>query len=164
MKTLYIARHAEAVSIGYGGVQHDFDRFLTAEAEELLARQALGLKRLEPGIQACLSSPLLRARQTAEILCKPYGCPIESVDALGSMPQISEVSQLIQASPAHTLLLVTHQPFVVDLVSWLLTGDQELICHYSTATIACLRMHLFEPMPRGELLWLMNSSQLAQLG
>ncbi len=163
MKTLYIARHAEAVSVGLPGVYHDFDRYLTSAGLELLERQARALQHIEPQIQACYTSPLVRARQTAEQLAGAYGCPIETHDALGSMPDLRGVQKLLENTDARSVLLVTHQPFVVQLVSWLLTGDSEFATHFDTASMACLRLYTFEPAPRGELQWLMSADLLAQL-
>ncbi|HEY9840113.1 MAG: histidine phosphatase family protein [Candidatus Sericytochromatia bacterium] len=163
MKTIYVARHAEAVPVGLAGVYHDFDRYLTDTGIELLERQAKALMHMEPEIQACFSSPLVRARQTATQLVQAYGCEVQSSEALGSTPDLGQVQRLLEATSARTVLLVTHQPFVVQLVSWLLTGDSELSCHFGTASVACLHLHLLSPGPRGELMWLMNSETMAHL-
>lgn len=163
MKTLYIARHAEAVSVGLPGVHHDFDRYLSPAGVELLERQARALMHIEPEIQICYTSPLVRARQTAEQLAGAYGCPIESNEALGALPDLRRVQQLLETTSARSVMLVTHQPFVVQLVSWLLTGDSEVATHFGTASLACLRLYTLEPSPRGELQWLMSAEQLAQL-
>lgn len=161
MKHIYIARHAEAVPIGMAGIYHDFDRTLTPVGEALLERQALGLQRLAPQMDLCIASPLVRTRQTAAILTAPYACPIETSEALGSHPNLQQVGDLLAATEARQILLVTHQPFVVQLVSWLLTGDDELSCEYSPGTLAALRLFQCEPQPRGELRWLMPPELLA---
>lgn len=164
MKHVYIARHAEAAPIGLNGVTHDFDRPLTEHGQSLLLQQASGLKQMNVFFQACYSSPLLRAQQTAEALCAlEDDCPVETVDCLGSIPQLSQVGKLLHANPAKHILLVTHQPFVVELTSWLLSGEFESAFHYSTASISCLRMHLFEPKPRAELMWFLTANQMAAL-
>lgn len=163
MKTIYIARHAEAVPVGYPKVYSDFDRHLTPAGLALLERQAQALRYIEPEIQACFSSPLVRARQTAEQLAGPYGCPVETHDALGSLPHLEDVGKLLAETQARSVLLVTHQPFVTQLTSWLLTGDSEVACHFGTASVACLRLHLIEPAPRGELQWLLNAEMMARI-
>ncbi len=65
---LWLLRHADAAD----GVPDD-ERPLT----ELGVRQArdagLALERLGAKIDACLSSPKLRAVQTAELACEPLG-------------------------------------------------------------------------------------------
>jgi phosphohistidine phosphatase len=164
MKTIYIARHAEAVPVGVEGVYHDFDRYLTRTGLDLIERQARALMHLEPEIQACFSSPLVRARQTAEQLVEAYGCQVQCDEALGSSPDISQVQRLLEATPASSVLLVTHQPFVVQLTSWLLTGDSEVACHFGTAAIACVHQHLLSPIPRGELRWLLPAEIMSQIG
>lgn len=163
MKTIYVARHAEAVPVGVAGVENDFDRHLSSAGMEVIERQARALMHLEPEIQACFSSPLLRARQTAEQLVLPYGCEVQTTAALGTTPDLAGVQQLLDATPARTILLVTHQPFVVQLTSWLMTGDSEVACHFGTSAMACLHVHLLSPAPRGELLWLVNSEMMTHL-
>lgn len=164
MKTIYIARHAEAVSIGVNGVYSDFDRYLTEAGRAQLARQAKGLKQLEPRLEACFASPLVRARETAEALTSPYGIAVTTHEALGSRPDLAGVKALLAESKASRILLVTHQPFVVQLLSWLLTGDSEVNSHFGTATLACMHLHLLDPAPRGELQWLLPADMLAKLG
>lgn len=163
MKTVYIARHAEAVPVGYPHVHSDFDRHLTPAGLALLERQARALRYLEADIQACYSSPLVRARQTAEQLAGPYGCEVQTHEALGNAPYLSGVAGLLAETEARSLLLVTHQPFVVQLTSWLLTGDSEVVSHFGTASVACLRLHLLEPAPRGELQWLLTAEMMARI-
>ena len=64
---LYIVRHGIAVSHGTPGVS-DEGRALTEEGIEKMRQAAKGLRSLDFIPEVILSSPLLRARQTAEIL------------------------------------------------------------------------------------------------
>lgn len=163
MKTIYLARHGEAVSVGHEGVQHDFDRHLSERGRALLQRQAEAFPRLESRIEACYSSPLLRTRQTAEILGRPFGAEVQATEALGSRPAFSEVLKLLEKSSAQTILLVTHQPFVVELCAWLVSGERHFLTTYSTGTVACLRLFQLTPAPRGELVWMMPAEIMASL-
>ncbi len=163
MKTIYIARHGEAVPIGQGGVYHDFDRFLTETGSAAVSAQAKGFHQLENRLQACFSSPLLRTQQTAEILCKPTNTQIQSLDALGASPDFDKVLSTIFASEAERILLVTHQPFVEHLLSGLLTADHNLSSQFDTGTMACLQMHQLSPDPYGELIWFLPAAVMAQV-
>lgn len=164
MKTLYLARHAEAAPVGSAGIYHDFDRPLTAYGRGLLQQQAQALRKLAPDLQACYASPLLRTQQTATILVEGRSIPLESADCLGASPSFSTVQQLLLESSAEQILLVTHQPFVVNLLSWLLTGDQDLNTAFEPGTMACLEVYQLHSQPEGQLNWLLPAEMLAALG
>lgn len=163
MKTIYLARHAEAEPVGSAGIYHDFDRPLTAYGETLLQRQAQALKKLAPELHCCYASPLLRTQQTARLLLADRDVAITSVDALGASPSLSAIQRLLHQTEAEQMLLVTHQPFVVSLLSWLLTAEQELNAAFEPGTLACFQLFQLEPRPAGVLQWLMPAEMLAQL-
>lgn len=163
MKTIYIARHGEAVPIGQAGVYHDFDRFLSEAGKASLSKQAKGFQILEPQLQACLASPLLRAQQTAELLCQGSGVSVQALEALGASPDFAQVLAAISQSPAERILVVSHQPFVEHLLSGLLIADHSLSAKFETGTIACVEMQHLDPDPFGELLWMMPAAVMAQM-
>lgn len=163
MKTIYLARHAEAVPVGTAGVYHDFDRPLTAYGEMLLQRQARALVKLAPDLQICYASPLLRTQQTAQLLLAGRDVPLTPVDALGASPSLSAIQRLLEQTAAEQILLVTHQPFVVSLLSWLLTAEQELNTAFEPGTLACFQLFQLAPRPAGLLQWLMPAEMLARL-
>ena len=63
---LYILRHGIAVDHGTPGFSNDADRPLTPEGERKLQRIAKAMQALDLGLDLILTSPYLRARQTAE--------------------------------------------------------------------------------------------------
>ena len=73
---LYIVRHAIAVSHDTPGIQDD-DRALTEEGIAKMRQNAAALRALDFIPEVILSSPLVRARQTAEILLEAFGKGIE---------------------------------------------------------------------------------------
>ncbi|MBT9544927.1 MAG: phosphohistidine phosphatase SixA [Candidatus Sericytochromatia bacterium] len=163
MKTLYISRHGEAVNVGAPGVFSDFDRHLSEEGKAKIAKQALGLKQLGARWDKILSSPLVRARQTAELLNAPVGAPLEFCDALGDSPSLANVQKILANMPEKRILLVSHQPFIVHLTAYLLTGRRDVSFHYSTGTMACLQSYQLQDEPKGELAWFMSSEILQNL-
>ena len=62
---LYILRHGIAVERGTPGYAKDADRPLTLEGERKLQLIAQAMKALDLAFDLILSSPYLRARQTA---------------------------------------------------------------------------------------------------
>src|SRR5208283_3739184 len=67
---LYVLRHAEAEP-GAGGTS-DEARQLTERGKARMAEAARGMRRLGLEFDAILTSPLARARQTAEIVAAEY--------------------------------------------------------------------------------------------
>src|SRR5262249_25887820 len=63
---LYLIRHAEAVPLGDNGVTRDEDRPLTEKGREQCRIVALALRQLGVRLEKLLTSPLVRARQTAD--------------------------------------------------------------------------------------------------
>ena len=80
---LYLVRHGLAAEQG-PEFANDDDRPLTSGGIERLRAQVLGLRELDVRIDRVLTSPLVRAAQTAEILAAGVGCdaPLVTVDAL----------------------------------------------------------------------------------
>jgi len=158
MKTLYVARHGEPVHLGAPHAPSDFDRYLTPEGEQKMQQQAQGLQNMGITFEACYASPLVRTQQTAQYLCAPFGTPIHSTDSLGSSPSIAQVQRLLQAETARHILLVTHQPFVVQLTSWLISGRMESSFAYHPGSMACIAVYSLEPTPQGELQWFLPAA------
>ena len=70
---LYLLRHAIAEDIAEGGHGADSERRLTSEGARKMRRIAEGLKDAGLGFDLILSSPCVRARQTAEIVAAVFG-------------------------------------------------------------------------------------------
>src|SRR5262249_37531481 len=67
---LYLIRHAEATPPGEGGVTEDADRPLTLKGEAEAKTVASGLHRKGITLSAIVTSPLLRAHQTADAILR----------------------------------------------------------------------------------------------
>ena len=132
MKSLLILRHAKAADGGSG--LPDFDRALNERGRR--EAQAVGefLRLQNLRLDLVLSSPALRARETAETVVSIAGLPGEvrfdkriyeaSWPALFAL--FSEIGDAVSA-----VMLVGHNPALEDLI-FTLTGRPE---HLSPATI-----------------------------
>jgi phosphohistidine phosphatase SixA len=67
---LYLLRHGIAVEPGTAGCELDSERPLTAKGKKRLRVTSQAMKKLELSFDLILSSPFLRAKQTAEIVAK----------------------------------------------------------------------------------------------
>jgi phosphohistidine phosphatase len=65
-----LVRHAEAVNVGEDGVSTDFDRHLTPHGREQAAKLADAFAARGVGPSVVVTSPLVRAKQTAEPLLR----------------------------------------------------------------------------------------------
>jgi phosphohistidine phosphatase len=126
---LYILRHGDAVEHGDPRYAED-ERPLTTKGAQRTKLLAHALREMEIEFDAVLSSPLTRARQTAEIVVR--GLRIEKLlqftDHLalsGSMEKL--IGQVHGLHPApESALLVGHEPYLSGLISLLCTGGPGL--------------------------------------
>src|ERR671923_2581884 len=93
---LSLLRHGIAVERGSPGAEHDSERPLTAKGDRRMRRIAAGMLALGLSYDVILSSPYLRARQTAEIAAQVLKMPdrVHLSDTL--MPE-GDPRQLIEA-------------------------------------------------------------------
>jgi phosphohistidine phosphatase len=128
---LYILRHGIAVEHGTPGYEQDADRPLTPEGERKLWRITESMDTLDLRFDLILSSPYLRARQTAEIVAKALklGKRLQFSDHLipaGSTSELVESLRRLEPAPKN-VLLVGHEPYLSGLISLLVAGDERLL-------------------------------------
>jgi phosphohistidine phosphatase len=127
---LYMLRHAIAVERGTPGYKRDRDRPLTLEGEKKMRRIAKGLQTLELSFDAILSSPFMRAKQTAEIVAELFQAEdhLAFTDALAVGGEHRALIKELQSrfSRARSILLVGHEPSLSTLICTLLGGDSSL--------------------------------------
>lgn len=116
---IYLVRHAEADEGGY-----DAYRALTGSGRARMRRTA-DLFAAEMGpLDLILSSPLVRAVQTAELLASAVGFlePLEIAPEIASPPRMSSLVELIDGTRADIkgVALVGHEPILGALVGELL--------------------------------------------
>jgi phosphohistidine phosphatase len=159
---LLIIRHAIAVPRGTLGIP-DSDRPLTAEGEKKFQQAALGLARIRKRPDALLTSPWLRALQTAEIAAQAWGrIRPQPTPALagGSFADLAAV--LADHPPEATVALVGHEPHLSALLARLLgtSRDERLTFRKGGAALVNLPGRLEEG---GELVWYLPPRILREL-
>jgi phosphohistidine phosphatase len=129
MTELYLLRHGIAAERGDLDYKNDADRPLVAKGRRELRRTAAALRKSKLRFDLVLSSPILRARQTAEIVAAELKLKkrLEFSDALkhgGNAKTL--VAELNRRAPApETVLLVGHEPDMGELISILVTGKTD---------------------------------------
>jgi phosphohistidine phosphatase len=157
---LYLCRHAIAAEAQDGD---DAARPLTAEGVKKFRRAARGFFALEPEVGHIVSSPLLRAQQTAEILAMALekrgtivGVSISA--SLGEEPNLKKLLSEVRDYNGN-VAAVGHEP---TLSKWIgeLCFDAAGRCEMKKGAIAAIELN----GERGTLLWIMQSGQLRALG
>lgn len=158
---LLLMRHGIAADAGTGGVRRDADRPLTPAGAKKTERTAAGLARLGLRPDVITTSPLLRARQTAERVAALAGLPAPCVcEALapGGEPG-AFLAWAARRKANDTVLAVGHMPDLAWWASLLLSGTTAAQLTFKKAGVACL---VFDGPPAAgtaSLLWLMQPAQ-----
>jgi len=155
---LYVLRHAEAASVG-PAVTRDADRPLTPKGEQdaVLMGQALAL--LEPGLSHVLTSPLLRAVRTGELVTGAFRTKpaVAASDNLAPGFRIkSMLGELYGLTSATAVLLVGHQPDMGNLVSTLIAGGAGAAIALAPCAVAKIVMQGSATDPDARLVWLLT--------
>lgn len=125
---LFILRHGIAVEHGAAGYENDDERPLTSKGERKVWMIAEAMKALEISFDLILSSPLVRARQTAEIVAEALKAQkrLELTDTLAPQERAEPlIEYLSEQGAVDNVLLVGHEPFLSRLISLLISGDSE---------------------------------------
>jgi phosphohistidine phosphatase len=107
---LYIMRHGAAEEKAATG--RDFDRVLTATGRERTRLVAADLGRLAEAPNRVLSSPLLRARETAQIVAEELKIvpPVELCDELGPGGDEAALVRRLVGAGEKRIMIVGHEP------------------------------------------------------
>ena len=164
--TLYLLRHGIAEEHRPGLA--DADRALTADGVRKTELAAAGMKRLGLSPDRILTSPLRRARETAEIvaaeLCPELEIQIFAPLGTGATPE-DLLSRLRQPSGPSGVFLVGHQPQLGMLASYLLTGTEGLVpLPFKKAGMAAVSVASLPPRSVGMLDWFLTPRQLRAVG
>lgn len=108
MTTLVLMRHGVAEDDNPGG---DSARRLTDEGLARAGMAARGLVALGVRPDVVVTSPLVRCRQTAELVAGAAGCPLEHDDRLAPGMSSSDLLEIVVEHPdCEVLLACSHQP------------------------------------------------------
>lgn len=153
---LFLLRHGDARS---DPSISDEDRALTPEGIASIQRIAVILQRLALKFDAAYSSPLLRARQTAELVIASlaHRPTIRLTDHLKVGANFQNLFELLNAHPSDAcLLLVGHEPHISQFISMLLVGNLDARIDIRKASLACVEVSTPVRPRAGTLKWLLT--------
>ena len=167
MMRLYLMRHAEAAAAGTPGVPTDAARPLTEDGRLHVRRAAEGLARLKLNIGAIVSSPLLRAQQTAQEAAgalKVRSPMREWPELRPSADPQDALHRLAEFNGTSAVLFVGHEPHLSAWIA-LLTSDGSLRCLMKKGAVACVEIDHAPPAAGSGLLrWLVSAKHLGHIG
>lgn len=138
MEALYLLRHGPAFPAGSPDYTED-ERPLTPEGRDKVRRIASGLDVLKLNLEWIVTSPLARARETAEIVAEVLGLAdrVEVDEALRAGQPASAVRDWIEGRSEDRLMIVGHDPWISDLVGLLATGrGDSMFCQLRKGGVA----------------------------
>jgi phosphohistidine phosphatase len=161
---LFILRHALAVERGTAGYEKDADRPLTPKGERRTWRAADAMEALGISFDLILTSPYLRARQTAEIVAEAFKAKkkLEFSDELtpnGDPKRLIEQLDTLKPVP-RSLLLVGHEPYLSGLISTLLAGDAKVAMDFKKGGLCKLEIETLRYGRCATLAWLLTPRQM----
>lgn len=163
---IYLIRHAIAIPRGTPGIAES-DRPLTLEGIRKMRRNARGLRRLGVRFDAIWSSPLPRARQTADLLAEDlaFRGTIKEVDDLRPGADFRMLArELSSQRPKRRIALVGHEPDMGEMAAWLMTGMKVSALRFKKGGVACIEAEQVDPPSGNQLLWLLTPGQMSRLG
>ena len=126
---LYIVRHAIAVEEGAAGYESDSERPLTDKGRKKMRQVAKGLRSLGVEFDLILSSPYVRARETAEILAEVFKMKknitfTESLIPLAT-PELL-IGEINQTYSVDSIAVVGHEPHLSTLIGILVAENAKI--------------------------------------
>jgi len=163
---LFILRHGIAVERDPKSFPDDSRRPLTLKGEDRIRLVCDAIQGLDISFDQILSSPFLRARQTADIVASELNLR----DVLGFRDELKPggdfkalIRQINLLRPApENVLLVGHEPDLSHLISQLISGQGEALIDLKKGGFAKLEIkERLRPARCATLNWLLTPKQMA---
>lgn len=156
---LILMRHGIAEPLG-PGISRDADRPLTDKGRERTRQMARAALEWCGPPDSIWSSPLLRARQTAEIVGRLAGRSVDSVTELRPGGDPVKLLLRIRADNCGSIWLTGHMPDLSILAAVCLTGQPEPFLDFKKAGLALIRFRSLPAPGTGELEALIQPSYI----
>jgi len=164
---LYIMRHGIAAERSPGNMLDDAKRPLTAEGKQKMREIAAGLIRCGMEVDWVVSSPLLRAAETAEIVMEAFEPkpPLDLCDALlpGGSPE-ALLAFLARHGDRSRILLVGHEPDLGELAARLMGAGRNANMPFKKGGCCLINFSEFPPKAPGRLVWWLTPRVMRKLG
>lgn len=163
---LFIMRHGIAVAESSEGGFSDGERPLSPKGLKRTRQIAGGLLALKLSFDRILTSPLVRARETAQIVAEVLNMEgrVEEASELapdGSVQTL--ISRLAELREEKNILLVGHQPLLGEIASFLLSRGKGIKLRLRKGGLCCLEVDDLGSNASAILHWVLTPKQLRLL-
>jgi phosphohistidine phosphatase len=155
---IYLIRHADALALGERGVTSDEERPLSEKGEADAESAAKAMQKRDIKLDRLFSSPLTRARQTAEILVRVWARPeliLENCEDLEPGKKPRKLSKFLMKMGSEKIGLVGHMPHLGEFGGWLL-GSKEIQVNIAKSGVCLITCGDLPSKGLGELQWLVT--------
>ncbi|HZV05508.1 MAG TPA: phosphohistidine phosphatase SixA [Gemmataceae bacterium] len=155
---LYVIRHADAQPLGEDGIQNDADRPLTKQGLTQCGSLAETLERQGVHLDCIITSPLLRARQTAEGLLEhlaPRKPQLHICDQLAPGGKRKKLTRFLCSFDSPSVAIVGHMPDLGVYLGWLI-GSSKAQIDLAKAGVACINFEDELDKGAGALTWMVS--------
>jgi len=163
---LYIVRHAIAVARGIPGYDDDNQRPLTDNGRKKMKKIVKGLHQLDIELDTILSSPYVRARDTAKILANEFKVEnqlsfSENLIPPGNFEAL--IDEIHEKYDVGSLAMVGHEPMLSQFISWLATGNRDMKITFKKGGVCYLSSDHLCQDHRATLEWLLTPTLMVEL-
>jgi phosphohistidine phosphatase len=145
----------------------DEKRELTNEGRERMREVVKGLLKLSVELDLILTSPLVRAVETAEIVAGGLGLSKKEIVQTDNLKPGASTDRLFAEIKKHasveSLALVGHQPDMGEIISRVVQGNGNLSVVLKKGSVCLINVIETVPTLHGNLMWLLTPKQLRLL-
>lgn len=143
----------------------DSERPLTEYGRRRMAKNARGLRRISPRLDVIVSSPYLRAKDTARIVANTLGAAAtETTELLTPDRHPRDFFAWLATQPTDSVVAaVGHEPHLSRLLHWSIAQKAETHAEFKKGGVALVD---FDGAPKagdGVLRWLLTPAQLRSI-
>ena len=165
---LFFLRHGIAAELDTAGLATDAARPLTPKGRRELRHTIRAWQAMELRCEVILSSPLVRARQTAELVAAGLEAEkgltlAEELKPGGSAQKLVQKIAALTPAPKN-ILLVGHEPDLSRQISLFVTGDADGGFALKKGGLARLKTEHLQAGKCATLAWLLTPAQMRVMG
>jgi phosphohistidine phosphatase len=164
---LYLVRHAIAVDEGTSDYESDSQRPLTDKGRKKMRQIAKGLRNLGVEFDLILSSPYVRARETAEILADLFNLKKKLLFSDNLMPLANPellITEVNEKYSVDSMAVVGHEPHLSALVGLLVAENAKIDVTLKKGGVCYLSADDLHHEHRATLEWLLTPGILVDTG
>ena len=155
---IYLMQHGPNLS-----KDEDPEEALSPEGESQVSKAAQAINKMGLTFDAIIASPKKRSQQTAAIVAKAVGFPVDGIvetEKVKAMTPVKEtIHYLEQFKDKQSVLIAGHLPSLAEVASSLLTSGSKTTIQFERGGIG--RIDVAElPTHEGQLRWYLTPVQL----